>query len=194
MRILGHLNQEQALVPKILLGRGNRVLDNALSIVFGVVLLSLLAQVAISIPGTPVPITGQTFGVALMALLWGRKRGFAVILSYLFVGAIGLPVFAAAKSGLIMGPTMGYLIGMVIASYWMGLLSDLGWTKTWGRSYLAALSGSVITFIFGVWVLSVFIPSESLFMAGILPFLPGDLVKTLLASYTAFRLQKLTNA
>ena len=193
MKILKQLNQEQAFVPKFLLERGNTLVDNAISIVFGVVLLSLLAQIAVPLPWTPVPITGQTFGVALMALLWGRKRAFGVILSYMAVGALGLPVFAAAKSGLVMGPTMGFLIGMVIASYWMGLLSDLGWTKTWGRSYLAAMSGSVITFVFGVWVLSVFIPKETLFFAGVLPFLPGDLIKTLVASYTAYRLQKSTN-
>jgi biotin transport system substrate-specific component len=182
--------QENALIPQMIIARGNKVLDNTLSIVVGVVMMSLLAQIAIPLPWTPVPITGQTFGVAFTALLWGRNRALASVLAYLSIGALGAPVFALGKSGLMMGPTMGYLVGMVFASYWMGLLSDLGWTRTFGRTWVAAISGSVITFAFGLLVLSAFIPAKALFVSGLLPFLPGDAIKCLLAAFTVTQAQR----
>lgn len=183
------MTQELAFIPQHLIRRGNKVLENVVSILVGVTGVSLLAQIAIPLPLTPVPITGQTFGVALASLMWGRKRGVAVVLTYLGLGALGLPVFAMGQSGFSFGPTTGYLIGMVFASYWIGLLSDLGWTRTFLRSYFATFSGSAIIFFCGVIVLSFFIPSKNLITAGVLPFLPGDFIKTLLASFIATRAQ-----
>lgn len=148
--------------------------------------MSLSAQIAIPLSWTPVPITGQTFGIALMALLLGRKRATAVVISYLVLGAIGLPIFALGKAGITVGPTTGYLVGMALATYWMGLLSDSGWTRTWWKSYLAACSGSVIIFVCGVLGLSLFGQTKELLVVGVLPFLPGDFLKTLLASSIAF--------
>lgn len=182
--------QDLSLIPSFIIQRGNTVRDNIVCVLGGVALLSLLAQITFFLPWTPVPITGQTFGVSLMALLWGRKRGVLVMLSYLTVGALGLPVFAMGKSGLLMGPTMGYLVGMVFAAYIVGALADKGWTKKWWSSYLAAMTGSVVTFSFGLMGLSFFLPTEALLMAGLLPFLPGDLIKTSLSSFIAFNLQK----
>lgn len=184
------MSQELALVPQYIIHRGNRTQENVLSILLGVVGLSLLAQIAIPLPWTPVPITGQTFGVALTALIWGRKRATATILSYLALGALGLPIFAMGKSGFSVGPTAGYLVGMVVATYWMGTLSDLGWVKTWGRSYITAFSGSLIIFFCGVVGLSLFVPTKELWSAGVAPFLPGDFLKTLLASFVAFQTQR----
>ncbi|MEK6773348.1 MAG: biotin transporter BioY [Bdellovibrionota bacterium] len=182
--------QEHALVPQYVIQRGNKILDNALFILAGIVSLSLLAQIAIPLPWTPVPITGQTFGVALISLMWGRKRSVAIVLIYLSIGSLGLPVFAQAKSGFMMWPTAGYLIGMVFASYWMGLLADIGWTKTFLRTWLSAFSGSLIIFFFGVLVLSFFIPSKDLLIAGVLPFLPGDFIKTFSSSLLAYKAQQ----
>ena len=184
---------ELAPISQFIISRGNKAKENILAVAIGIVLLSLLAQVAIPLPWTPVPVTGQTFGVSLMALLWGRKRAFSVILGYLFLGGIGLPIFALGKSGLSFGPTIGYLIGMALAAVWMGTLSDRGWTKTWLRTYLVALSGSVIIFSCGVFCLSFFLPFKNLLITGVLPFLPGDLIKSLLASYIAFKSQKINN-
>jgi len=183
--------QELAIVPHYLILRGNKTHENILCIVSGVLALSLLAQMSISLPWTPVPITGQTFGVALIALLWGRKRGTAAVLSYLFLGGMGLPIFAMGKSGFSLGPTFGYLVGMLVAAYLMGTLADRGWTKKFFLSYFAAFLGSLVIFSFGVLVLSFFIPRENLLMAGVLPFLPGDIIKTMLASSLAFQAQKM---
>src|SRR3989344_2031632 len=185
------MNQELALVPQYIIQRGNKIQANVLSVVLGVLCLSMLAQIAIPLPWTPVPITGQTFGVTLIALMWGRKRALATILSYLALGALGLPIFAMGKAGFSFGPTTGYLIGMAVATYWMGFLSDQGWTKSWLRLYLTAVSGSIIIFSCGVAVLSLFIPTQNLLSAGVLPFLPGDFLKTLISSCIAFQAQRL---
>lgn len=179
------MNYHEALVPRFLETKGNSALNNFVLIASGVILISLLAQLSIPLPWTPVPITGQTFGVSLVSLLWGRTRGFSVISLYIFIGAIGFPVFANGKSGLMIGPTMGYLIGMLVASFVMGSLADAGWSKKFWTAYLATLIGSAITFSFGVLVLSYYFPENDILMAGVIPFLPGDFVKSILASYIA---------
>lgn len=186
------MNKELSLVPQYIIQRGSKTLDNIISVLISILGLSLLAQITIPLPWTPVPITGQTFGVILTALICGRKRAMASILSYLTLGAIGLPIFAMGKSGLSIGPTTGYLIGMAVASFCVGFLSDLGWTQSWWKSYLASALGSIIIFTFGVIGLSLFIPTKELLMAGVVPFLPGDFIKTWLASFTAFKIHQTT--
>ena len=183
------MNQELALVPQYVIHRGNRVHENVLAIVLGVLFLGWLAQVAIPLPWTPVPITGQTFGVTLTALVWGRKRATMTVFSYLALGGIGVPIFAMGRSGIPIGPTTGYLVGMAAAAYLMGALADRGWTRTWLRSYLAALLGSLAVLSCGVVGLSLFFSFKDLWHIGVFPFLPGDLLKTLLASCIAFGVQ-----
>lgn len=184
------MTAHQALIPSYLAIRGNKLQDNIICILSGILGLSLLAQVAVPLPWTPVPITGQTFGVALTALLWGRSRGTGVVFGYLLLGAAGLPVFAAGRSGLVVGPTLGYLIGMCLAAFVMGGLADRGWTKKFWSTYLAAFFGSLVTFACGLFVLSFFVPSDKLVSAGLLPFVPGDIIKTFLASMIVYQSQK----
>jgi biotin transport system substrate-specific component len=74
---------------------------------------------------------------------------------------------------------------MMAASIAMGSLADRGWTTSFAGAWLAAFIGSVITFSFGVFVLSFFLPHQTLFAAGVLPFLPGDAIKTLIAATVA---------
>jgi len=185
------MTQDQALMPQLITQNGNRVWQNILSVAVGVAFISLLAQIAIPLPFTPVPITGQTFGVALTALLWGRRRGVATVLTYMTLGGLGLPIFASGHSGLAMGPTLGYLVGMLIASYVMGSLADRGWTNKFYKTWFAAFCGSVITFSCGLAVLSFFIPHSLLLTSGLFPFMPGDVVKTLLASSIAWKINKM---
>ncbi len=155
---------------------------NVFLISFGVMLLSLLAQVSIVLPWTPVPVTGQTFGVLLISLMMGRNRSFLTVLAYLTVGALGAPVFVVARSGLSIGPTNGYLVGMLVSSYLVGWLSDRGWCQKFSTCLAAGLVSSLMVFSCGLFGLSYFIPSEALFTAGLFPFLPGDLIKTTLAA------------
>lgn len=165
--------------------------DNVLTVFAGIALLGLLAQISLQLSFTPVPITGQTLGVALVSLLWGRKRGVACVAAYLALGAAGIPLFAFAQSGIGFGPTTGYLAGMLIASFAMGTLADRGWTKSFTHTWIAAFAGSVITFTCGVIVLSFFVPHDSLMMAGVLPFVPGDVVKTIIACTIVSRASKM---
>ncbi len=164
----------------------------------GIAFVSLLAQVVIPLPWTPVPITGQTFGVALMALLFGRNRAFSVMGTYLLIGALGAPVFSAGTSGLLMGPTVGYLFGMSLGALVIGELANRGACKSWLTAFFAAACGSVITFTLGVIVLGHFIGGHTtgagnaagLFIMGVLPFLPGDFLKNALAAAIAVQAHK----
>lgn len=183
--------QSQALVSRILVEKGDSKLNHLLSFLSGVLLISLLAQVAFPLPWTPVPITGQTFGVALVALLWGQKKAFSIVACYLFLGILGLPIFAGAQAGFAFGVTSGYLLGMLLSTLVVGALSDRGWTNSFVKSWFAGFLGSCVTFTCGLFILSFYIPFETLFIAGLLPFLPGDVVKTVTAATIAHRLTKL---
>lgn len=174
--------KEQALIAQYLSQRGNTLVANFFAILGGLTILGALAQISISLPHTPVPITGQTLGIAVIALLWGQKRGLAIVASYLALGGLGLPIFASGKSGGMIGPTSGYLIGMLFASAWMGFLADRGWTKSFLMTWVATVSGSILIFGFGIYGLSFFVPREGLFSLGVLPFLPGDAIKSLVGT------------
>ncbi len=175
-----------APVPYLLsiigLERTLRDIANLTLIALGVFMLASLAQVKFMLPWTPVPMTGQTFGVLLIGLLMGRNRGFLTVASYLFVGAMGYPVFANATAGLTLGPTSGYLFGMLLSSFVVGWLSDRGWCHGFWSCIAAGLISSLLVFSSGLFVLSYFIPQEALFQAGFFPFIPGDIIKMTLAA------------
>lgn len=179
----------QALVPSLVSKYENKTVANILAVLGGVLLLSLLAQVAIPLPWTPVPITGQTFGVSLVSLMWGWKRGGTVLLSYIGLGFLGAPVFAGATAGF-GGATMGYLAGMFLASVVVGKIVDSGFTKTYLKTLMTAYVGSFVVLSLGVLGLSFYLPVEALLVSGVIPFLPGDLLKNLLASRIAFSLNQ----
>ena len=144
-------------------------LKNILLVLGGVAFLSLMSQVIIPLPFTPVPISLGTFGVTLMALLYGRKLGTATILSYVAAGSLGAPIFAGFKSGSLFSPTGGYILGY---------LSDKGVTKSYIKTFLSLLLSSAIILTLGSIVLSLFVPGKNAFMVGVLPFLPGDAIKS----------------
>lgn len=176
----------QAFVPTLIIDRGNTTLHNMVSYGLGVIGLALLAQIAIPLPWTPVPITGQTFGVTLIALLFGKTRAVSVVATYLLLGLAGMPFLAAAK----LGPTSGYLVGMLLSSVVVGHLADLGWTRSFIKTWFAGFLGSLCVFACGLLVLSFFVPSETLMVAGFFPFLPGDAIKTLAAASIAYGFNK----
>lgn len=147
-------------------------------------LLVASAYISITLPFSPVPITGQTFGVLLIAMALGRVRGTAVVLAYLLEGIAGLPVFAGgtAGPGVLAGPTAGYLLGFLVAAWTVGSLADHGWDKSFWRSVTAMSIGTAIIFACGLAWLTRFVPSEGLLAAGLIPFIPGALLKIALAS------------
>src|SRR5687768_10456311 len=89
----------------------SRLAYNVLLVAIGSVSIAACAQIAIPLPFTPVPLTGQTFAVLLIGIIYGSRLGAATVLAYLAEGAIGLPFFAGGASGLAVfaGPTAGYL-------------------------------------------------------------------------------------
>ena len=150
----------------------------------GSVLVALTAQVALPLPFTPVPITGQTFGVLLVGALLGSRRGAAALLAYLAEGAAGLPVFAGATGGAwkFAGPTGGYLVGFVLAAWITGRLAEAGWDRGYLRTATAMALGTLAIFACGWAWLTVLVGPVVAFGAGVAPFAIGGLVKIALAA------------
>ncbi|MBI3989141.1 MAG: biotin transporter BioY [candidate division NC10 bacterium] len=150
----------------------------------GSVLVALSAQVSIPLPWTPVPITGQTFGVLLVGALLGSRRGALSLLTYLAEGAAGLPVFAGGSGGVLklFGPSGGYLFGFVAAAFVVGFLAERGWDRHLFKAALAMLVGNVVIYLFGLPWLARFLPTSHVLAAGLYPFVPGDLIKLFLAA------------
>ena len=151
---------------------------NILLVLGGVAFLSIMSQVLIPLPYTPVPISLGTFGVTLMALLYGRKLGTATILSYVAAGSLGAPIFAGGKAGSLFSPTGGYILGYIIAVVILGYLADKGVTKSYVKTILSLMLSSTIILTLGALQLSLFLPGKNAFMIGVLPFLPGDALKS----------------
>ena len=150
---------------------------------FNLVLIAT-AFISIELPFSPVPITGQTFGVLLIAMALGRTRAAGVVAAYLAEGALGLPVFASGKAGfaVFLGPTGGYLIGFLAAAFLLGYLADKGWDRRYLTSVLAMMIGTATIFLFGLSWLGQFTSTGNLLLMGLYPFLPGAVIKIALAS------------
>jgi len=157
---------------------------NALLVIGASLLTALAAQIEFRLPWSPVPITGQTFAVLLSGAVLGSRRAFLAQLLYVAEGALGLPVFAGGAAGLVklLGPTGGYLAAFPFAAFLTGFLAERGWDRRFATTFAALLVGSVVIFAFGLAVLSRFVPSSQLLAVGLLPFIPGDLIKSALAA------------
>ncbi|MFO7850448.1 MAG: biotin transporter BioY [Spirochaetia bacterium] len=145
----------------------------------------------ISIPIGPVPIVLQNFFVLLAGLLLGPKKALASITIYLLLGAVGLPVFAGGTGGIghFFGPTGGYLAGFLPAALITGLLSPVyrGEGKvSLVRCILALSAGTAAIYLIGIPWLKIATNATwaQSFMIGLVPFIPGDIVKILAASFT----------
>jgi len=163
--------------------RHTRLYDVAL-IFCGSLFIALSAQVAIPLPFSPVPVTGQTLAVLLTGAMLGSRRGSLCVLAYLAEGAFGLRVFAGGAAGLarLAGPTGGYLVGFVAAAYVTGLLAEKGWDRRVGTTLLAMLLGNAAIYALGLSWLSAFVGIEQTFPLGFYPFVAGDLLKLALAA------------
>ena len=150
----------------------------------GSVLIALSAQVAVPLPFSPVPVTGQTFAVLFVASLLGRARGTAAVLAYLAEGAAGLPVFAGAAAGpaKLLGPTGGYLAGFALGAYVCGALAERGWDRTPFRASASMILGNVAVFALALPWLARFVGASNVWALGFWPFIPGDIIKIGLAA------------
>jgi len=129
----------------------NKFLKNFLIISLGVFLLVLSAKIKIPIP--PVPITLQTLVVLGFSMLAGSRLSFYTFILYLFLGSISVPVFANPPyggPGYLLGPSGGYLLGMLLASYIVGYLAERNFDKNYFKSLLTIFLGTIIIFIPGI--------------------------------------------
>lgn len=159
-------------------------LANLMLVVAASLVTAAMAQLEIRMPWTPVPISGQSFAVLLSGAVLGARRAFLAQLLYLTEGAVGMPFFSGGAAGAahLVGPTGGYLAAFPFAAAITGALAERGFTRTPLAMFAAMLSGSVIIFGLGLAQLANFVPAGSLLSAGLLPFIPGDLIKSAIAA------------
>ncbi len=182
LRPLGRLQSGDAGAPGAV---RSAVLSYDLPLVIGAsCVIALAAQLAIRLPFTPVPITGQTLALLLLAAALGRVRAAAAALCYLAEGAAGLPVFAGGSAGahVLAGPTGGYLAGFVPAAWLVGALAERGFDRHPATTAIAMFLGNAVVLVCGAAWLAVFVGPERAVMLGVVPFLIGDVVKAAFAA------------
>lgn len=166
-------------LPRVLTSYG-------LPVLMGAGLTALAAQIAIPVPGSPVPVTGQTFAVLLTAAALGLRRGLASQALYLVLGLIGLPIFTDASGGIhtVFGATGGYLVGFLLAAAIAGAASQRGADRSPWRTVPVMVVASASIYLTGTaWLMAdTGMSLGSAINAGVVPFLAGDALKVLLAA------------
>jgi len=164
------------------------------------VLLALIGSIAlalsskIKIPFYPVPMTMQTLVILTIGIGFGWKLGLATVSLYLFEGIIGLPVFSGTPEkgiGLVYftGPTMGYLIGFLIAVYISGKFT---YDNNLIKNFLKLLIATSFIYIFGIsWLGYLIGLDKPIFQLGAQPFLLAELLKILIATFAINQIKKI---
>tara|TARA_X000001036_G_C20630728_1_gene787079 strand:- start:290 stop:904 length:615 start_codon:yes stop_codon:yes gene_type:complete len=138
----------------VFLNRFDSILKNLLIILIGSILYALSARITIPIP--PVPVTLQTLVLLTFSMAVGSRLAFLTFALYIFEGIIGIPVFAKPPfSGFyyLIGPSGGYLLGMLVASYFVGYLAEKNYDKNFIKSLITIFIGTIIIFIPGlIWL------------------------------------------
>jgi biotin transport system substrate-specific component len=199
------MSQSKVLADQLYSGEG--VAADVVRIAAANILLALCAHIVIPLPFTPVPITGQTFGVLLVAVLLGARRSTVALVLYLLEGLAGLPVFqplGIPGPARFLGPTAGYLVAYPLAAFVTGWLVERGATVIRPRAFRlqpagaplagALLCGEAIIFLGGcTWLaLGMHLGWPLALQGGALPFIPGEIVKmalivALLGGFALFR-------
>lgn len=151
----------------------------ALGVAFFALATGWSAAVRIQLPFTPVPITLQTLPVLISGAVMGQGLGGASMLIYVLLGCAGMPFFSGMRSGLsvVFGPTGGYIAGFIAAAWLAGRIAHRQ-RPSWGRIALGVGAGSVVIYLFGVLGLSaVGLHPADVLSKGVLPFIPGDILK-----------------
>jgi biotin transport system substrate-specific component len=159
----------------------SRVRDAAL-VVGGAALTGLAAQISVPVPGSPVPVTGQTFAALLVGTSLGAGRGFLSLALYALAGVAGVPWFAGGASGAA-APSFGYILGMLLAATVVGTLARRGADRSVLRTAGAMLLGQAVVYAVGVpyLALATGMSAGAAIAAGLTPFLIGDALKVALA-------------
>lgn len=152
-------------------------------VVTGAALVGVAAQITVPVPGTPVPVTMQTFAVLLVGASLGAWRGAAAMTLYAVAGSLGLPWFADGKSGF-GGATFGYVLGFILAAALTGYLAERGDARTPVASLGTMVLGNLVIYAVGVpWLMaSLGVPFAKALTYGFTPFFLGDALKLVLAA------------
>ena len=154
--------------------------------------VALCARITLPLPFTPVPLTVQNFGVLLVGLLLGSRRGFAALALYLAEGAAGLPVFSLAGVGgiaQIFGITGGYLLAYPVAAFVAGWIAERG-PGTFSRFALAALAGDAVIFAGGLaWIFALTHSVSQTIRYGLIWFVFAEVIKILFAAGIRMRMK-----
>jgi biotin transport system substrate-specific component len=191
------------LAPQTVGNQQERVFEGARQVAIVVsasLFVALCARITIPIPGTPVPLTVQNFGVLLVGLLLGSRRGFAALALYLMEGAAGMPVFSSVSTlgpgGIahLLGPTGGFLLAYPVVAGLAGYVMEHG-RKSFARAALGGLLGEVVLFASGLAWLAVLTHSVvQAFRWGLYWFLFAEIIKVMMAAGIASRWQRRSNA
>lgn len=149
----------------------------------------LAASSHLTVPMAPVPMTLQTLAVLLLGALAGWRLALAAILAWLALAAAGLPLLAGGTGGLdrFTGPTAGYLVAFPFAALLAGLLAERGWADRPAGALALMLAGHAACLLPGAAWLAVLAGAERAVSAGLLPFLPGALVKSAIGAFILVR-------
>jgi biotin transport system substrate-specific component len=178
-----------------------RLAANIGTVIVGTLLITLAAK--INVPTWPVPVTLQSFAVAVLAGAFGWRIGVATVVAYLLEGAVGLPVFATGGGiGYLVGPTGGFLIGFVAMAYVIGRAADMGASGKVATLGIAMLIADALLFVLGfLWLLALGSSAAwldqsnllgSAFAKAVQPFLVWDALKMIFAALTVTGLWTLT--
>lgn len=159
---------------------------NIAMVVGASLLMGVLGRFAVPLPFTPVPLTLANFGVLLVGLTLGSRRGFAALLLYLAEGAAGMPVFSpTGPAGIaqLLGPTGGYLVAYPFVAFLAGWIAERG-QKSFTRFALASLAGEVLLFVSGVsWIMVMLhAPLATAANFGLFPFVFAEVIKVMAAA------------
>ena len=170
----------------------NTIIKSLFAIILGSIALTISAK--IKIPFYPVPMTMQTFVVLFLGISLGYKIGLASVSLYLFEGIMGLPVFSNSPEkgvGLIYftGPTMGYLLGFLVAVYISG---KFNYDNNLLKNFLKLLLATSFIYILGITWLGILVGwDKPIFQLGAQPFLIAELFKILIATFTINQIKKI---
>ena len=147
--------------------------------------IGLCAQIKISLPWTPVPLTCQTFAILLIGCTLGSRKGALAALFYLVEGCLGLPVWAGGSAGFLhlMGPTGGYRMAYIAQAYLVGWYVERRQEIHFFKTASALFLSCIIQMGLGILWLGYFVGYKAVLVMGFYPFLPGEAIKTLLVTY-----------
>ena len=154
--------------------------------------IAVCARLMLPLPFTPVPLTLANFGVLLVGLTLGSKRGFAAAALYLGWGAMGLPVFATAGPGGIaqlLGPTAGYLWAYPVVAFIAGWIAECG-ARSFTRNLIGGIFAELVLFAGGIaWLAVITYSWQHAAAFGLYPFVAAEVMKVMVAAAVARRLQ-----